>query len=49
VEVLESRGFGRAQDSLDLDLERVVGRRLIAAVDLELLGDRGDLVAECLS
>jgi hypothetical protein len=46
VKAVESRGGGGAEDPVDLAIERVAGRRRIVAVDLELLGDRLDLISE---
>ena len=43
---MQAGGLGGPQDALDLHGERVAGRRLGAGVDLELLGDRRDRIAE---
>ena len=48
MEAVEPRGLGGSQDTLDLDVERIVGRGLLAGVDLELLRHRLDLVTESL-
>lgn len=48
VEAVEPRGLGGAQSSLDLDVERVVGRWFVARVDLEFLCDHLDLVTKSL-
>jgi hypothetical protein len=48
VEALESRTLCGPQHSRDLDVERVAGRRRLAGIELEVLGDRLDLVAERL-
>ena len=46
VEAVEPRGLGGSQDSLDLRIEPVVGRGLLAHVDLEVIRQRLDLVTE---
>jgi hypothetical protein len=46
MEAAEAARVGRPRDPVELEREVVVGRRLVAGVDLELLRDRIDAVAE---
>ena len=45
MEALEPRHVGRTQDTVDLDVERVVRRQRLTRVDLEVLRDHVDVIA----